>query len=415
MKKAEPVITGLGIVSPIGIGIDSFWQSACSGRSGLRRARFVAPSVPENSHIVGEVIDFRPAEWLSYRAARTASRFSQFAVAAADMAFADAGIRIASDTLSPDDLKVAMGTCMEGQADFGEDSHTAFMQGEPLKPSTVLEYPAHASSSHVAVAIGAKGQAVTFATACAAGLDAIAWASEEIRSRRAQVVVAGGTESPLSAYGLASFHSAGVLANWEGDPKEASRPFERLRSGLVLAEGAGVVVVEDRNRALMRGAKPYARVLGYATANEAQHLRKVDTSGATAARAIEAALKQARLAATDIDYVCAHGNSMPDYDLAETAGIKAAFGRHAWNVPISSIKSMCGQALAASSAMQVVAACLALRDGVIPPTINYQYPDPRCDLDYVPNHCRRARVRTVLLHTHSLGGSHLALILGRED
>jgi 3-oxoacyl-(acyl-carrier-protein) synthase len=332
------------------------------------------------------------------------------------MASSEAGLSCRSDLpppFAPEALKVAIGTCMDGQADLGESSHTAFLHGEPLKPFTVLEYPAHASSSHVAIATGARGHALTFATACAAGLDAIAWASEEVRARRAMAVLAGGSESPLSAYALGLFHSVGVLASWDGDPKEASRPFDALRSGLVLAEGAAVVVVEGHESARRRGVTPYAHVLGYGTANEAQHLRKVDRSGATVARSIDAALKQARLAPGDIDYVCAHGNSMPDYDMAETAGIKHALGRHAWNVPVSSIKSMCGQALAASSAMQVVAACLALRHGVIPPTINYRHPDPACDLDYVPLRARRARLRTVLIHAHSLGGAHVALILGK--
>jgi 3-oxoacyl-(acyl-carrier-protein) synthase len=331
------------------------------------------------------------------------------------MACLDAGIsRSRPRPFAPEALKVSIGTSMDGQADVGETSHTAFIHGDPLDPFTVLEYPAHASSSHVAIAMGAQGQAVTFATACAAGLDAIAWGAEEVRSRRAQAVLAGGSESPLSAYSLGLFHAAGVLASWRGDPKEASRPFDRLRSGLVLAEGAGVVLVETRESARRRGVEPYARVLGYATANEARHLRKVDRRGLAVARAITAALRHARLAPGDIDYICAHGNSMPDYDTAETAGIKQALGRRAWNVAVSSIKATCGQALAASSAIQVVAACLALRHGVIPPTANYQYPDPTCDLDYVSDGARRARVRTVLIHAHSLGGAHVALILGHE-
>ena len=341
---SEAVITGLGVVSPIGIGVDAFWEAACAGRSGLGRPSFQVPGLPDEFQAVGEVHDFVPRQWIGPQAARTAGRFSQFAVAAGEMASLDAGIPPGgslSAVFGPEALKVAIGTCMNGQADLGEGSHTAFLHGEPLTPFTVLEYPAHASSSHVAIAAGARGQAVTFATACAAGLDAIAWASDEVRARRAKAVLAGGSESPLSAYSLRLFHSVGVLAKWDGDPKEASRPFDALRSGLVLAEGAAVVLVEDRESARRRGVTPYAQVLGYATANEAQHLRKVDTTGATVARAIEGALRQARLAPADIDYVCAHGNSMPDYDAAETAGIKHALGRHAWNVPVSSIKSMC--------------------------------------------------------------------------
>ena len=414
--NSHPVISGLGIISPIGIGVDAFWRSACLGRSGLRRASFTAPNVPNDCHIVGDVRDFHAREWMPATTARTASRFSQFAIAAAEMAYVDAGLSRKEDrneAFAAADIKVSIGSCMDGQADVGESSHAAFMRGEVPKPFTVLEYPAHASSSHVAIAAGAHGQAITFATACAAGLDAIAWASEEVRLGRAKAVLAGGTESPLSAYSLELFNSVGVLANWDGDPSQASRPFDRRRSGLVLAEGSGLVLLERGDSAHARGATPYARILGYATANEGQHLRKVDTSGSTVGRAMELALRSARLAPTDIDYVCAHGNSMPDYDVAETAGIKRALGKHAWNIPVSSVKSMCGQALGAGSAIQVVTACLALRDGIIPPTINYEYPDPACDLDYVPNHARRARVNTVLIHAHSLGGAHVALVLGK--
>ena len=206
-----------------------------------------------------------------------------------------------------------------------------------------------------------------------------------------------------------------MLSRWLGPPEEASRPFDRLRAGLVLAEGAAALIVEDEDAARTRGVPIHARILGFASASEGAHLRKVDETGETVARALTLAIRRAGLEPRDIDFISAHGNSMPDYDAAETAGIKRAFGSHAWNVPVSSLKSMCGQALAASSAMQVVAACLSLRTQVIPPTVNYRVPDPQCDLDYVPNRARRARVRNVLIHAHSLGGSHVAMVLGTPD
>ena len=405
-------------MSPIGIGHAAFWNAACLGRSGLGRPSFPVDGLPEALRVVGEVRDFVPQQWLPAPAARAASRFSQFAVAAANMARADAGVGVAEDDrgpFAPDAFKVAIGTCMNGQADLGEASHAAFVSGQSLRPIAALEYPGHTSTSRVAHAAGARGQAITFATACAAGLDAVAWAAEEVRAGRAQAALAGGSESPLSAYALTLFRTVGVLAQWDGDPREASRPFDRLRSGLVLAEGAGVVLIESAESARRRGVTPYARVLGFGAANESTRLHTVDPTGTAMARAVEAALREARLGPGDVDYVCAHGNSMPDFDAAETAGLKRALGRHVWNVPVSSIKSMCGQALAASSGIQVVAACLALRHGVIPPTANYRFPDPACDLDYVAGTARRARVRTVLVHAHSLGGAHLALVLGRED
>jgi len=256
---------------------------------------------------------------------------------------------------------------------------------------------------------------MTFSTACAAGLDAIGWAQEEIRRGRTSAAIAGGTETPLSAYSMMLFHSVGVLSKWRGAPEEASRPFDQWRSGLVLAEGAAMVMIEDEEHARARGASIYARILGFASVSEGAHLRKVDESGATVAGAIAMALEQAGIGVREIDFICAHGNSMPDYDVAETAGIKRAFGAHAWNIPVSSLKSMCGQPLAAGSAMQVVASALAMRDSVVPPTINYSVPDPNCDLDYVPNVSRTTRVRNSLIHAHSLGGSHVIMVLGAPD
>jgi 3-oxoacyl-[acyl-carrier-protein] synthase II len=208
-----------------------------------------------------------------------------------------------------------------------------------------------------------------------------------------------------------ALHAVGVLPKWQGPPDEASRPFDRLRDGLVIAEGAAMVIVEDEENARARGARIYARIGGSGNATEGAHLRKVDQSGHVGALAMRIALRDSKLEPRDIDYVAAHGNSMQDYDSAETASIKQVFGSHAWNMSVSSLKSMCGQAFAASSAMQVVAACLTLRDQIVLPTINYSVPDPACDLDYVPNVARSARVRAILVHAHSLGGLHSAMVL----
>jgi 3-oxoacyl-(acyl-carrier-protein) synthase len=315
-------------------------------------------------------------------------------------------------TVPPEQLLVSIGTSMNGIIDVHEPSFSAFLRGESPGSWAVLEFPAHSATSHVAIAAGARGQTNSLATACAAGLDAIAWAGDRVAASEATAVIAGGTETPLSPYSLEAFHSVGVLSQWTGPPHKASRPFDRDRSGLVLAEGAAVVIVEEEEHAKARGAPICARILGAASATEGEHLRKVDTGGATVARVVIAALERSRLVPSDIDYISAHGNSMIDYDIAETSGLKAALGRHSWNVPISSLKSMCGHALAAAGAMQVVAACLTIRHQEIAPTINYEHRDPACDLDYVPNVRRVARIRNVLVHAHSMGGSHTALILG---
>ena len=412
--KHQPVITGLGIVSPIGVGIQEFWASALAGRSGISTPTlFDGSKLPPDCRMVGEVRDFNPLDWMPGRIARVAGRFSQFALAAAKMAREDSGLDVAE--LPGERLKVAIGTSLNGQIDVCQPNFQAFTEGGQIWPWAALEYPAHAATSHVAIDAKALGQTTTFATACAAGLDAVGWAADEVRNGNATAVLAGATETPLSEFILMVFHSVGVLSKWQGPPEEASRPFDLLRAGLVLAEGAAVVSVESEQDARARQATIYARILGIASANEGAHLRKVDESGEAVSRAIAGALRSADLRPHDVDFICAHGNAMQDYDAAETAGIKRVFGHHAWNVPVSSAKSMCGQALAASSAIQVVTACLALRHQIVPPTINYRIPDPSCDLDYVPNVARPTRVRNALIHAHSLGGSHVAMVLGTPD
>ena len=412
--KRQAVITGLGIVSPIGVGVESFWEAARAGRSGIGSPTlFDATKLPRECQIVGEVTNFDVRDWMPGAAGKMAGRFSQFAVAAAKMARDDSGLDHAD--ISPERVKVAIGTSLSGQIDIAQSNFVSFLKGETISPWASNEYSAHAATSHVAIDAGARGQTTTFSTACAAGLDAVAWGANQVTGGDADVVMAGATEAPLSEFILSVFKSVGVLSRWLGPPDEASRPFDRLRAGLVLAEGAAALIIEDEEAARTRGAPIHARILGFASASEGAHLRKVDESGETVARALTLAIRKSGLEPRDIDFICAHGNSMPDYDAAETAGIKRAFGRHAWNVPVSSLKSMCGQALAASSAMQVVASCLSLRTQVIPPTANYRVPDPECDLDYVPNRSRRARVRNVLIHAHSLGGSHVAMVLSTPD
>jgi 3-oxoacyl-[acyl-carrier-protein] synthase II len=408
--KRRAVITGLGIVSPIGVGVERFWASARAGRSGIGNPTlFDASKLPPECQIVGEVTDFNVKDWLPGAAGRMAGRFSQFAVAAAKMARDDA--QLDSAQIPPERIKVSVGTSMNGLADVHQPNFETFLERGFVSPWACLEYPAHAATSHVAIESHSRGQAASFATACAAGLDAIAWAAQEIEKGSASVVIAGATEAPLSQCTVMALHTVGVLPRWDGPPEEASRPFDRLRDGLVIAEGAAMVVVEEEDNARARGAHIYGHIAGSGSATEGAHLRKVDQTGDVGSRAMRLSLLSADMEPSSIDYVAAHGNSMRDYDAAETASIKQVFGKHAWNMPISSLKSMCGQALAASSAMQVVMSCLVLREQVVPPTINYRVPDVLCDLDYVPNVARRARVRAILIHTHSLGGLHSAMVL----
>jgi 3-oxoacyl-[acyl-carrier-protein] synthase II len=406
-----PVITGLGIVSPIGVGVSEFWRAALAGTSGIGPiAQCRAENLPAWCRIAAEVKGFDPGTWgISSTNARIMGRFTQYAIASSRMALRDSGLE--GSTTALDHAKVVFGTCMSGLVDVQQPTFEAFLQGGRVVPWVSHEYPGHAAASHVAHAVGARGQTSTIATLCSGGLDAIGWGAEQVWRGSASVVIAGGAETPLSDYTMTAFHAAGVLSRWRGEPERACRPFDALRSGLVIGEGAAAVIIEEEEHARRRGARIYATIAGYESASEGGHLHRTDMTGETAARAMDAALAQAGIKPGDIDYVCAHGNAMVDYDAAETTALKRTFGRHAYNFPVSSLKAMCGQAFSASGAIQVVATCLVLRDGTVFPTINLDYPDPACDLDYVPNRPRRARVGRALVHSHAMGGSHSALIL----
>jgi 3-oxoacyl-[acyl-carrier-protein] synthase II len=409
-----PVITGMGIVSPIGVGAKAFWNAALSGRSGVGTLTSLdVRDLPRPCRVGGEVRDFYPAEWMSSTDAARAGRFSHFAVACAKMAADDSGFE--PESLPPERIQVSFGTSINGMVDVHQSSFATFMDGQEIVPWVPLEYPAHAATSHIAIEVGAQGQSASFSTACAAGLDAIAWAAAQVGMGAATAIFAGGADATLSPFTLQTMYRVGVLADWDGPPHAACRPFERNRSGLVLAEGGAVVLIEEEQDARRRGARIYARILGYASGGEGQHLRKVDTTGATAGRVMRQAVAAALVETENIDYVSAHGNGMKDYDVSETSALKTALGPQARRVPISSLKSMCGQALAGSAPMQVVASCLAIRDRCVPPTINYDEPDPLCDLDYVPNQSRVVRVRNVLIHAHSMGGSHTVMVLGKPN
>jgi len=402
------VITGLGVVSPVGIGKEAFWDSLIHGRSGITRiTRFDPSDFP--SQIAGEVKDFNPEDFIPKGASKI-SRFSQFAVAAAKMAVEDAGLDISSD---PYRIGACFGTSIGGGGWPFEKAHLEFLNKGPegVWPFAALEYSSHAPTSYVCIFLGIQGPGVTVASACATGLDVIEWGRTQIRSGKLKAVIVGGTEAPLYPFSFAAFCATGTLSSRNEEPKRASRPYDLYRNGLVLSEGAAAVVLEDMDYALDRGARIYAEVVGFSGASEGMHLRKVDLEGKTLARAIKRALDDANLNPEEVDYICAHGNSMPDYDISETNAFKKALGEYVYHIPISSIKSVMGQPLGSAGAFQVVSSCMSLKYNLIPPTINLEVPDPRCDLDYVPNQARSARIRTVLMNAHSLGGMHSVLVL----
>jgi 3-oxoacyl-[acyl-carrier-protein] synthase II len=405
------VITGLGVVSPIGIGKDAFWQNLIAGKSGIDYITAFDPS-PYTCQVAGEVQNFNPGAFISSRRAKMMGRFSQFALASTSLALEDAGLSI-TENLSGQ-TAVCYGTSVAGLEVAVAGVEDFIREGAGvIKPWTALEYPPHAASSYLAIEFGIKGPAISISSNCCTGIDAIHTAHDQIVSGRAKLALAGACDAPLFPAIFDSFCTLGALTKRNNEPPKASRPYDLLRDGLVLAEGGATLVLEDRDFALDRGARIYAEVLGYGSGSEAIGMRKGDLSGQTMATAILSAIQDADLLPENIDHVNAHGSSLPDYDICDTEAFKHALGEHAYRIPITSIKSMIGQPVSVAGILQTASACLSIQHQLVPPTINQEVRDPRCDLDYVPNRHRVARVRHVLINGHSFGGSVAALVVGR--
>ncbi len=339
-------------------------------------------------------------------------RFSQFAVAAAKLAIEDS--RLALNSEQPGQVMLCLGTSANGVGDVYEAARTGFQHngvaGVPL--TSGIEYAAHAASGHVSVELGLQGQATTLSSACSTGLDTVQWGVSEIVQGTASVVLAGATDAPISPLCFATFCASGGLSKFAAPDTRASRPYDFDRCGFVLGEGAAVYVLEEIEHAVARSANIYAEVLGFGTGNEGAYNRRPDAAEVALTDALHVALRRSHFRPNDIDYINSHGNALPDYDLAETLAFKRALGPHAYNVPVSSIKSMIGHAMGAASALQVAATCLSLQNQIVPPTINLNTPDPECDLDYVPGGARHTRVRNAIVNAHAMGGTHSVLILG---
>jgi 3-oxoacyl-[acyl-carrier-protein] synthase II len=411
-KRRRVVITGLGVVAPNGIGKDEFWSNLVAGNSSIDFVSSFDAS-PYPCKIAAEVKSFVPRDFLSSRTAKVAARFSQFAIAATRLALVDSRLSIGPSLAA--DTAICYGTSVSGVGDIADEAARALYKGAgvtAMKPWAVLEYPSHAASSYVAIEFGITGPALSVSSNCCTGIDAIQTAASYIATGKAKVAVAGACDAPLFPLSFAGFCALGALSSRAREPHRASRPYDLMRDGIVLGEGAATVVLEDLESALNRGARVYAEVLGHAAASEAIGIRKGDIEGNTMAATLMAAICDAQLSPTDIDHINAHGSSLPDYDICDTNGFKKALGRHAYSIPIVSIKSMIGQPVSAAGAFQTACACLSILHQVVPPTINQEVPDPKCDLDYVPNQARPARIRNVLINGHSFGGSVSALVIG---
>ena len=409
--KRQGMITGMGVVTPLGSDLRSLWNAVCAGRSGVGSiTRFDASAFP--SRIAGEVRDLDPARFLSTREVQKTDPFIQYAVAAALMAMEDARIALSPADLLRTGVLVGSG---RGGVVTNERNLIAFLARGPRGVSpfyTPMTLP-NMASGYIAMKLGARGPCLDVSTACATGTHSIGEAMKIIQRGDADIMIAGGTEAALTPLVLAGFCQAKALSRRNSEPARASRPFDRDRDGFVLAEGAGVLVLEERDHAERRGARTYAELAGYGLSGDAYHYTRPAPDGLGPARAMEAAIADAGAAPEMVGYVNAHGTATIPNDRIETLALKKAFGDHARSLAISSTKSMLGHMLGAAGAVEAAITALALHEGTIPPTINLDHADPECDLDYVPLRPRKTTISYALSNSLGFGGINASLLLKR--
>ena len=405
------VVTGLGAVTPIGNDVPSYWDGLSSGRNGVAGITLFNPE-RHACRFAAEVKSFNPAGWLEPKEAKRWDRFCQFGVVAARQAVADAGLTI--DDTNRHRVGVSIGSGVGGLLMMETQAHVLAERGpDRVSPFCVPMMIPNMATGLAAIALGARGPSSAVATACAAGSNAIGDAFRQSQLGLADVMVCGGAESAITPLGVAGFASAKALSFRNDDPATASRPFDAERNGFVIGEGAGVLVLESLEHAEARGATILAEIVGYGSTCDAHHITAPSPGGSGGAEAIRLALVDGRLAPEAVDYINAHGTSTQANDSNETAAIKTALGAHAHRIPVSSTKSMTGHLLGGSGGIEAVAAVLAIRHNVVPPTINYRNPDPACDLDVVPNEARELPVNVVLSNSFGFGGHNVCLAFRR--
>lgn len=407
MEKRRVVVTGIGAVTPLGNDAETTWKNIIAGQSGIDIVTRVNPD-DFPAKVAAEVKDFDPSLFIDRREARKMDRFTQFAVAAALMAVKDANLDI--NESNAERVGVWIGSGIGGMETFEQQFEIFQQRGyRRVSPFFVPMMIPDMAAGQVSIILGAKGINSCTVTACATGANSIGDAFKVIQRGDADVMITGGTEAPITKMSFAGF-CANTALSTNPDPKTASRPFDKNRDGFVMGEGAGIVVLEELEHALRRGAKIYAEIVGYGATADAYHITAPAPGGEGGVRAMRQALQDAGLKPEDIDYINAHGTSTEYNDKYETAAIKEVFGDHAYKLAVSSTKSMTGHLLGATGAVEAIFSVLAIRDGIIPPTINYETPDPECDLDYVPNEARRQDVRAVLSNSFGFGGHNATLI-----
>jgi 3-oxoacyl-[acyl-carrier-protein] synthase II len=407
VSRRRVVVTGMGVISPIGIGLPEFWDSLAGGKPGIREiTRFDATGLP--SRIAGEA-DFDPELYLERRDARKMDRFTQMAVACSRMAVEDSGI---AGRFHPERAGVIMGTGLAGlETVTAQYDRFLSMGPDRVSPFFIPMIIPNMAAGQTSIALGLKGPISTIVTACASGANAIGKAFRLIQGNYADVMVAGGSEAAIQPLTIAGFCSMRALSTSNHLVSRACRPFDKHRDGFVIGEGAGVLILEELTHALGRNANIYAEIVGYGMASDAYHITAPAPEGEGARRAMEAAMMDARVSPGEIDYVNAHGSSTPYNDVNETKAIKGALGDRAYEVMISSTKSMTGHLLGAAGAVETIATVLAIKSKVVPPTINYETPDPECDLNYVPNRARPGEINLALKNSFGFGGQNACLVL----
>ncbi len=405
------VVTGLGIISPVGNTVQGFWKSLVEGKSGIGPLTSFDASSFE-SRIAGESKNFDPSPDISPKEQRRMERFVQFAVCAAKMAVQDSGLDLSKEDVSR--IGVLLGSGI-GSLHIIEEQHKVLLEKGPKKisPFLIPMLIVNMAPGQVSISLGLKGPNSCVATACASGTHAVGDAYQIIQRGDADVMVAGGTESCITPMGIGGFCAMKALSTRNDAPEKASRPFDKERDGFVMGEGAGIVILEAYERAKKRGAPIYCEIVGYGMTGDAYHMTAPPEDGMGAASAMREALNRAKVSPQEVDYINAHGTSTPLNDKIETMAIKQVFGDHAKKVPISSTKSMTGHTLGAAGGVEAAVCALTIRDGIIHPTINYEHPDPDCDLDYVPNKARKAKVDLVLSNSFGFGGHNATLLFKR--
>ncbi len=408
MSGRRVVVTGVGLISPLGVGVEKSWGGLLQGRSGIRKITHFDASL-FSTRIAGEVDGFKAEDYIEPKEVKKMDRFIHFGVAASTMAIADSGLKINENNAAR--VGVFVGAGMGGLPAI-EHYHKVMLEKGPrrITPFFIPMLIINLAAGQISIKLGAKGPNSAPATACATGSHAIGDAFKVIQRGDADAMIAGGTESVITSMGIGGFNAMKALSTRNDEPEKASRPFDRDRDGFVMGEGAGIMIIEELEHALVRGAKIYAEIAGYGLTGDAYHITSPAPGGEGAARCMSMALKDAGMEPSDVDYINAHGTSTKYGDELESSAIKTVFKEHAYKVAVSSTKSMTGHLLGAAGGVEAVICALSIRDGMIPPTINLDNPDPECDLDYVAHKARKTDIGAALSNSFGFGGTNACLL-----